>query len=139
MKIWDFSPPWRRTPVVRDQLLRTWIDAEVLRLTLERAEQARARGTPGPEGSIAKLASSLVGQRLAEFCLQLRGSESMLIDHYDMVQPGSFTHTIGSGGDLTKVFLAAQAVTIAGGTTNINKNIIADRILGLPPEPRRAE
>ena len=73
--------------------------------------------------------------------MDLRGPSALLVDHYELSQPDHFTHTGGAAeatGDLTKGFLAAQALTIAGGTTNINKNVVADRILGLPSDRGRA-
>jgi alkylation response protein AidB-like acyl-CoA dehydrogenase len=139
VELWGRLGTAERSPVLRDRMARCWIEAEVLRLTMERAEHSRRDGRPGPEGSIAKVGFGLVGQAVAALCMEISGPDALLIDHYDMVRPERFTHT---GDDLAvaappaKVFLAAQALTIAGGTTNVNKNVLAERVLGLPPEPR---
>jgi alkylation response protein AidB-like acyl-CoA dehydrogenase len=139
---WRASLPSAASPVNRDRLVQGWIEQQVLRLTSERAEQARRAGTPGPEGSITKLAFAQVGQSLAELAVDLRGAGSMLVDDYALVQPDRFTHT---GGDSTarthpsKAFLGAQALSIAGGTTNVNKNIVGERVLSLPREPHLLE
>ena len=74
---------------------------------------------------------------LGDFCVEVRGPAGLLVDHYDMTQPELFTLP-GEGAypNAAKALLMNQSLTIAGGTTNINKNIVAERVLGLPPEPR---
>ncbi len=68
---------------LKDQLLQHWVDAEVLRLLQARAAMLRAIGGGGPEGSLGKLANSVVGRRLAEFAPSILGADAMLIDGYD--------------------------------------------------------
>ena len=126
-----------RTPVDRDRLARLCINADVLRFTFERAEQAQRRGEPGPAGSLVKLAFGALGREVSEFCVDVAGPAGALIDHYDMVQPELFT--LPGEQDLdnaAKALLMSQSLTIAGGTTHINKNILAERVLALPAEPR---
>jgi alkylation response protein AidB-like acyl-CoA dehydrogenase len=135
---WATADPARRDPTRRQRLVRLWCEAEALRLTSERAEAALRRGQAGPDATITKSAFGELSQRASDLCLELGGPESLLIDDYVARRPDSFTHT---GGEiepqhLTKAFLAAQSLTIAGGTTNINKNVIGERVLGLPREPR---
>lgn len=129
---------WNRSPrhgdaVARDHLTRLWVDAEVNRLTNIRASQKRAVGTPGPEGSVAKLAMAGLNQRLMSFVMELMGPEAMLYPGgYPMDRPATAM-------DLSKpqkAFLRVQANSIEGGTTNIMKNILGERVLGLPGEPR---
>lgn len=128
-----------KDPAMRDEVVRVWIESELLRLTSIRAEQRRQIGAPGPEGSIGKLAVAENQQRVYELCMDVRGPEALLIADYDMVRP-----TIMGEGvlgdqrerDLTKAFLTTRGSTIGGGTTDIGRNILAERVLGLPAEPR---
>jgi alkylation response protein AidB-like acyl-CoA dehydrogenase len=123
----------RHDAVARDNLLRLWIDAEVNRLTNMRASQSRRKGTPGPEGSVGKLAMAGLNQRIMSFVMDLMGPEALLY-------PSGYTfERPRSAMDLSnpqKAFLRVQANSIEGGTTNIMKNILGERVLGLPGEPR---
>ena len=123
----------RQDAVARDALLRLWIDAEVNRLTNMRASQSRRKGTPGPEGSVGKLAMAGLNQRIMSFVMDLMGPDAMLY-------PSGYTFDRPRNAmDLSnpqKAFLRVQANSIEGGTTNIMKNILGERVLGLPGEPR---
>jgi alkylation response protein AidB-like acyl-CoA dehydrogenase len=119
--------------VVKDNLMRLWIRAEVLRLTNVRASQMRAAGNPGPEGSIGKALSAAFNQDVSEFTLDLLGASGML-------QPGGYPRArpeqaTGWGGP-QRAFLRMRANSIEGGTSEIAKNILAERVLGLPGEVR---
>jgi alkylation response protein AidB-like acyl-CoA dehydrogenase len=119
--------------VARDALLRLWIDAEVNRLTNVRASQSRRMGTPGPEGSVGKLAMAGLNQRIMSFVMDLMGPEALLYPSgYTMERPRNAMDL----SNPQKAFLRVQANSIEGGTTNIMKNILAERVLGLPGEPR---
>ena len=123
----------------RDRLMRLWIECELLRLTSIRAEQRRQLGTPGPEGAVGKLAMSENQQHVFEFCMDLRGPQALLINDYDMVRPTIMGEGVLGDGrerDLTKAFLTTRGTTIGGGTTDIGRNILAERVLGLPGDPR---
>ena len=137
--LWDHVPADARTPIARDRLARLWIDAEVLRLTMERSEQAERNGTPGTGGSLIKLSFGALAQAAAAFSVDLSGPAGGLIDNYDLIQPEFFTQ-VGAREEAAlnpaRVLLASQALTIGGGTTNINKNVVAERLLRLPAEPR---
>jgi len=113
-------------PARRDQLLRLWTDAEVLRLGNMRAQQLRERGTPGPEGSVLKLGGALLSQRIASFTVDLLGPAGLLFD-YDVATGRE---------DPVHALLSGQSSTIAGGTSEIMRNILGERMLGLPGEPR---
>src|SRR5439155_12701547 len=115
-----------RTKVQRDAFARLWIEAEVLRMSKLRSQALREAGTPGPEGSILKLADSPLVQRIRTFAVDLRGAAGMLVPGYD---------TEGDD-DPVLSFVASPGLSIAGGTPNIQRNIIGERILGLPSEPR---
>jgi len=120
--------------VLRDRLMSSWIRSEVTRLTNLRAAETRQSGTPGPEGSVAKLAFAEENKRIYELCVDLMGAEGMLhSSDYPKVRPGGIT--LGTT-DVHKMFLRARANSIEGGTSEIMRNILGERILGLPGEPR---
>jgi alkylation response protein AidB-like acyl-CoA dehydrogenase len=125
--------PERRDPVARDTLVQLWIEAEVNRLTNWRASQTRKKGTPGPEGSVGKLAMAGLNQRIMSFVMDLMGPEALL---YPSGYPMSRPKTAMDLSNPQKAFLRVQANSIEGGTTNIMKNILGERVLGLPGEPR---
>ena len=122
-------------PVRRDGLLRLWVEAEVTRLTNLRAAQLRAKGTPGPEGSVTKLAFAELNQRIYSFCMNLMGAAGMLYREggYEMRRPEEVSLT---DGDPRHLFLRARANSIEGGTSEVLRNILGERVLGLPGEPR---
>ena len=134
--IGDAVAAWKRrgggTAVERDLLARRWIEAEVLRLTNLRAAQARRIGTPGPEGSIAKLMSAELNKRLTEMTLSLTGPEGMLYDSFEMKRP---THALDVSTP-QRAFLRMRANSIEGGTSEIMRNILGERVLGLPGDVR---
>ena len=103
-------------PVVRDRLAQLYIESEVLRLNALRGLSAIMRtGVPGPEGSLGKWQWADVNQALTELAVELRGPRAVLDDDR-----------------WTYRFLRARANSIEGGTTEILKNIVAERVLGLP-------
>ena len=120
--------------VDRDRLMRLWTRAEVLRLTNIRATDARERGTPGPEGSIGKLATTELNKDVYELCVTLLGPEGALYDDYTMIRPD--IGRIFTQRDIRKLFLRSRANSIEGGSSEIMRNILGERVLGLPAEPR---
>jgi len=131
LKVWGDRA--EHEAVSRDRLTKLWIDAEVNRLTNLRASQNRRRGTPGPEGSVGKLAMAEHNKALMSFVVDLMGPEGMLYP------PGYTMERPRTAMDLSipqKAFLRVQANSIEGGTTNIMRNILGERVLGLPGEPR---
>jgi alkylation response protein AidB-like acyl-CoA dehydrogenase len=126
---------WREAPgdgAARDKLMRLWTEAEAARLTNWRAAQLREKGTPGPEGSVAKLVYAELNKRIYEHCMDLMGPAGMLYDSYDLVLP----EDISEERDIRKRFVRARANSIEGGTSEIMKNIVGERVLGLAGEPR---
>ena len=111
---------------------KLWIDAEVLRLTNIRASQLRSRGTPGPEGSVGKILSAEHNKAVTSFVVDLMGADGMLYTSYEMVRP---TATM-SWDCPQKAFLRMRANSIEGGTTEVMKNILGERVLGLPGDVR---
>jgi len=103
-------------PIVRQKIATLLIEAEALRLNAWRGlTQIMKTGVPGPEGSLPKLQWSAVNQGITELAMEIRGEEAAVKE-----------------SDWTYRFLRARANSIEGGTTEILKNIIAERVLGLP-------
>jgi len=117
----------------KDELMALWVRAEVLRLTNFRASQLRAVGTPGPEGSIGKAMSADLNKDITAFTVGLLGPVGMLKeDGYPMKRP---EHAM-TWGSPQQAFLRTRANSIEGGTTEIAKNILGERVLGLPGDVR---
>jgi len=123
------------SPARRDALMKLWCDAEVLRLTNMRAAQRARAGNPGPEGSIAKLALANMNKATYELCIDLLGADGIVGYDYAFKRPdeAGLEAPLGSS---RKMFLRARANSIEGGTSEIMRNILGERILGLPGEPR---
>ena len=121
-------------PVMRDRISQLWIEAEVGRLTTLRARSNSTVGNPGPEGSVGKLASAELNQRIWITCMDLLGPVGMM---HEPGYPLSREEGLGRGSyTVSKSFLRSQANTIEGGTSDIMRNILGERVLGLPGEPR---
>ena len=125
--------PQRRTPELHDRLLRLWVEAEVARLTGARLRQKLALGQPGPEGSAMKLTFARLNQQLSGLELELLGEDGLRYSDWTMVRPDAVDFT---GRDAGYRYLRAKGNSIEGGTSEILRNIVAERVLGLPAEPR---
>jgi alkylation response protein AidB-like acyl-CoA dehydrogenase len=124
--------PTERREAELDEVMKLWIRAEVLRLTNIRANQNRKMGDPGPEGSIGKMASADLNKDIWAKVMNVMGAEGMLYGSYEMVRP-----EIASGFQTNqKAFLRSRANSIEGGTTEVMKNILGERVLGLPGDVR---
>ena len=123
----------RIDPVTADRLSTLWARAEAARLTNVRAA-ARAGRVPGPEGSIAKLQMAELNKAIYEFCVDISGPDGLLIDGYEETAP-EFAAVHG-GRDVRKAYLRSLANSIEGGTSEVLRNILGERVLGLPAEPR---
>ena len=134
VRIWREETPSPTAPA-RDRLMRTWIEAEVLRLTNLRASDNRRAGNPGPEGSIAKLMFAEVNQRIYELCVDLLGTKATVGVDYTM-RRSQHLGLVGPPGSSRRMFLRSRANSIEGGTSEIQRNILGERVLGLPGEPR---
>jgi alkylation response protein AidB-like acyl-CoA dehydrogenase len=105
-------------PVVRQELAGLWAQAELQRLLSERASaRARQGVAPGPESSLIKLVWSRVNQDLSTVA-----ARTLRLD--------------GLAGEWGRQLVNSRAASIAGGTSEINKNVVAEQALGLPREPR---
>jgi alkylation response protein AidB-like acyl-CoA dehydrogenase len=122
-------------PVLRDKLARFYIDFTVLGYINQRAAAQRKAGNPGPEGSIAKLQLATLNQTAYELCIDLLGPDGLVGYDYTFKRPdeAGIDAPLGSA---RKMFLRARANSIEGGTSEIMRNILGERILGLPGEPR---
>ena len=125
--------PELRTPGLHDRLLRLWTEAEVARLAGERMRQQLAAGKPGPEGSAAKLVFARLNQEISGFDVELSAGDGLRYDDWTMRRP-EHSNFYGRGPGFR--YLRARGNSIEGGTSEILRNIIAERVLGLPPEPR---
>ena len=115
--------------------MQLWIEAEVLRLTNMRASQNRRVGNPGPEGSIAKLMFAEVNKRIYELCVDLLGADA-LVDYDYTMRRSEQLGLVGPPGSARKMFLRSRANSIEGGTSEIQRNILGERVLGLPGDAR---
>jgi alkylation response protein AidB-like acyl-CoA dehydrogenase len=110
------------TPTQREALAREWIQLQGLRWTAYRSLSALERtGLPGPEGSILKLQWSEANQRITKLALDLLGADAQLL-------PGNAPYD----GYWTIQQLRSRGNTIEAGTSEILRNIVAERVLGLP-------
>jgi len=113
-------------PFVRQEIAKLMILAKSAEWTARRARAAQQQGRPqGPEGSLGKLAASHVARGCAHVHTLITGTEAMLTGE------GS-----PRDGIIAEILVSVPAVSIAGGTDEIQRNIIAERVLGLPKEPR---
>ncbi|MDH5671389.1 MAG: acyl-CoA dehydrogenase family protein [Myxococcales bacterium] len=109
---------------LRDEMSKLMIDQMALSLTTQRsAATAKAKGGPGPETSIFKMATSELGHRRDELMLKLRGTGSLYWEG-----EGAPAEDVA----LTRGWLSAKATTIYGGTSEIQRNIVSKRVLRLP-------
>ncbi|HEX9335264.1 MAG TPA: acyl-CoA dehydrogenase family protein [Pseudonocardiaceae bacterium] len=129
---------WRTNPELRthelhDRLLKLWVEAEATRMAGERLRQQLAVGSPGPEGSAMKLAFARLSQALSGLEVEMLGTEGLRYDDWTMRRPDLVNFT---GREAGYRYLRAKGNSIEGGTSEILRNIIAERVLGLPSEPR---
>jgi alkylation response protein AidB-like acyl-CoA dehydrogenase len=129
---------WRARPELRthelhQRLLKGWLDAEVIRLTGERLRQQLTSGQPGPEGAAMKLAFARLTQELSGLEVELLGEQGLGYDDWTMTRPEVVDFT---GREAGYRYLRAKGNSIEGGSSEILRNVIAERVLGLPAEPR---
>ena len=137
IKIWKERWQGDRSPhalALRDRLVSSYIRWETLSMTNARAAATRKAGTPGPEGSVSKLAMAEENKRVYDLCMDLLGNDAMLFPAgYPMVRPDQ----VGLGSpDVKKMFLRVRANSIEGGTSEVMRNILGERVLGLPGDVR---
>ncbi|MDP9861165.1 MULTISPECIES: acyl-CoA dehydrogenase family protein [Streptosporangium] len=108
-------------PVLRDRLVQSWLELQIMRLNALRTMTSLSAGEPGPEVSIGKLYWSEWHRRLGELAQAVQGREGLVADGppYEL-------------NDLQRLYLFSRADTIYAGSSEIQRNIIAERTLGLP-------
>ncbi|MFH8444487.1 acyl-CoA dehydrogenase family protein [Streptomyces sp. NPDC018026] len=129
---------WRERPELRthdlhQRLLGLWVEAEVARLTGVRLRQQLAAGQPGPEGAGMKLNFARLNQEISGLEVELLGEEGLLYDDWTMRRPELVDFT---GRDAGYRYLRSKGNSIEGGTSEVLLNIVAERVLCLPAEPR---
>ncbi|MBF4137957.1 acyl-CoA dehydrogenase family protein [Streptomyces albidoflavus] len=125
--------PELRTHALHQRLVTLWVEAEVARLTGERLRQQLAVGQPGPEGSGLKLSFARLNQQISGLEVELLGDEGLVYDDWTMRRPELVDFT-GRGPGYR--YLRSKGNSIEGGTSEVLLNIVAERVLGLPTEPR---
>ena len=123
-------------PVMRQNIVKVYIEHQILELIRMRTLTARIRGEqPGPEASIRKILADEHGQHVMSLALSLQGASGMIANAHE----GGLSGTQGASAMEAAVwyygFLFAQALTIGGGTGAVQRNIVGERVLGLPHEP----
>ena len=127
------AAPERRTHGAHRRLLDLWVQAEAARITGSRVRQQLAVGAPGPEGSATKLVFARLAQELSALEVELLEEDGLRYDDWTLTRPEKVDFT---GRDAGYRYLRAKGNSIEGGTSEILRNIIAERVLGLPGEPR---
>ena len=125
--------PERHQPGLHDRLLQLWVDAEAARLASSRLQQKLAAGQPGPEGSAGKLVFARLAQELSALEVELLGDEGLVYDQWAPSDLDAFDFIIRNPAFR---YLRARGNSIEGGTSEVLRNVIAERVLGLPPEDR---
>ena len=113
--------------------MQGWVAAEAGRLAGERLRQQLAVGQPGPEGAAMKLGLARLTQTLSGLEIEMLGEQGLRYDDWTMSRPGLVDFN-GRGPGYR--FLRAKGNSIEGGTSEILRNVVAERVLGLPAEPR---
>jgi alkylation response protein AidB-like acyl-CoA dehydrogenase len=126
-------------PRHRQQLAQLYIEGQLIKLTNQRAADKRKQGAEaGPEGSITKLMQAEYNQRLQKVAVDLEGAGGTAWEGKPLGRDGALgflSDVADTDRDIVRGFLRAQANTIEGGTSNVMRNILGERVLGLPKEP----
>ncbi|MFD8543282.1 acyl-CoA dehydrogenase family protein [Streptomyces sp. NPDC059649] len=114
-----------RDPLIRDRIARAWTGLEIIRCNALRMLDGVAAGAPGPEASIGKIFWATWHRELGELAMEVRGADGLTAAGapYDL-------------DDWQRLFLFSRADTLYAGSNEIQRNIIAERVLGLPKEVR---
>ena len=137
LALWRSLPRDRRRPVLRDRLVDLYVRWEANELMRARDVAQQRAGIPGPQGSLVKFSSGDLNQAIYELCVDLLGADGLLYTTYEMTRPASWDEFNRiPAGDFTRAFLRSRANTIEGGTNEVQRNTIAERVLGLPREPK---
>ncbi|CAN5415266.1 acyl-CoA dehydrogenase [soil metagenome] len=131
-RLWRDRPELRR-PALHDRLMRLWVEAEVYRSSTARQRQQLLAGRPGPDGSGSKVTHARLNQDSTALELEVLRAEGLQHEDWSLRRP---TQSDWLGGGATHRYLRTKGNSIEGGTSEILLNVIAERVLGLPREPR---
>jgi alkylation response protein AidB-like acyl-CoA dehydrogenase len=126
---------------LRQRVAQAYIEGRLIRINNQRAADRRKNGAEaGPEGSITKLQQAEYNQRVQDLAVELEGASALAWEGLGFREQAAVRgrgHGAGNSPDASVVFgfLRAQANTIEGGTSDIMRNILGERVLGLPKEP----
>ena len=135
--VWNAVEAWKNHPEnhsgdLQERLMTLWVKAEAMRITGERLRQKMAAGQPGPEGSALKLVMPDITQATAGLELEIVGEGGL--SYHDWTFKRSEGAMAGSSPGFR--FLRTKGNSIEGGTNEILRNLISERVLGLPGEHR---
>jgi len=130
--LWRERPELRR-PALHDRLMRIWVEAEAYRLSSERQRQQLLAGRPGPDGSGSKVTYAALNQDSTALELEILAAEGLRHEDWSLRRP---TESNWLAGGASHRYLRSKGNSIEGGTSEILLNVIAERVLGLPREPR---
>jgi len=139
LKLWKQRQPGAlsagQEALLRDRVTRCYIENELGRLTAQRARAAQKAGNPGPEGSVSKLAMAEINKHTWETAIDVLGARGLAFDAgYELRQSAGGADSLEAQAQYW--FLRSRANSIEGGTSEIMRNILGERVLGLPGEPR---
>jgi len=121
----------------RRELARLWGEVEAMRLTTLRASENMKAGVPGPEASTGKLAWADTNKEVTAFTVSMLGLEGATIPEGYALEATTYeTREVERTMSPQRSFLRARANSIEGGTSEIMRNILGERVLGLAGEPR---
>jgi alkylation response protein AidB-like acyl-CoA dehydrogenase len=133
IQLWEESSvSGAREAALRNRIMDIWIDSVVSRFDIKRGRDTNTGGV-GPDDSRAKLAMATSNQLAFDFCIDVLGPHAMLLDQPAEMRPTAAS--VHGGNDPRRAFLRTRANSIEGGTSEILRSLIAERVLGLPKEP----
>ena len=140
LDLWKPRDPKRLSPeaetILRDRITRLWIESELQRMTSQRARASQKAGNPGPEGSVGKLAQAELNKRIWECGMDVIGADALVYEAGYKRRPPSGESRVTKLAIAKHQFLRSRANSIEGGTSEVMRNILGERVLGLPGEPR---
>jgi alkylation response protein AidB-like acyl-CoA dehydrogenase len=140
LDLWKARDPKRLSPeaetILRDRITRLWIESELQRMTSQRARTLQKAGNPGPEGSVGKLAQAELNKRIWECGMDVIGADALVYEAGYKRRPPSGESRVTKLAIAKHQFLRSRANSIEGGTSEVMRNILGERVLGLPGEPR---
>lgn len=135
-RAWRELPAAERESGLRDEVVAAWIRSEAIRLTQRDVGIRMAAGDPPPEASALKLAKAENSKRTASLLMQALGERALEhADGYAFSRPEEMNFDVG-GLSPSYSYLRTRANSIEGGTSEVLRTVIGERILGLPREPR---